>query len=327
MAMSWLLQQLGVLVLRARAVGARLRRKISIRSVTIAGALEDRSSAAIGLTDAGLLDYGARRISVIEIRKGREMRSRLPTLNRLPDLSDWKSGTPLTNILFELRTPVMIHRKSWEYALCIEGLIKLGVVKPESKAIAVGAGYETPLFYFANRIAKMVATDLYDNPEHEGRPDMLTAPEKYAPFEYHRDRLEVLRMSGADLKFQDQTFDFAFCLSSIEHFGNREIQRKALSEIKRVLKPAGIACIITEVIVEGAPHHEYFTPSELSEMFLSDPELSLVGGALSLSVSEELMNLSIDIRNGAEHGYSPHIVLSDGDRKWTSCSMFLQKGS
>lgn len=311
MSRSWLSEKLEKLSPWARSTGASHQEPMASES----------SSPITDVTVVANDKMGP----TVEIRDGLSLRSRAPTLNRLPDISDWRSGSPLVDLLFDLRSPVMVHRKSWEYALCIQGLTELGAVQPEARAIAIGAGYETPLFYFANRIAKMVATDLYDNPEHEGRPDMLTTPESYAPFDYRRDNLDVLQMPGDDIKFEDESFDFAFCLSSIEHFGSRETQRRALSEIRRVLKPGGTACIITEVILEGPPHHEYFTPSELSAMFLRDPELRLVGGDLSLAISREMMKLCINIHNEYELGLSPHIVLTDGDRKWTSCSLFLQK--
>jgi len=76
--------------------------------------------------------------------------------------------------------------------MCIYGLEKLGVVTSTSAAPAVGAGYERPLYYFANSIARMVATDLYDNPDHEGKPAMLTGPGKSAPFPYRKESLQAL---------------------------------------------------------------------------------------------------------------------------------------
>ena len=219
----------------------------------------------------------------------------------------------------------IIHRKAWEYGLCIEGLEHFGVVKPDAVALAVGAGYERPLFYFANKIARMVATDLYDSRRHEGKPEMLTAPWTFAPFEYRRDHLEVMRMSGDDLQFQDGTFDFLFCLSSIEHFGARPKIAKSLSEMKRVLKPGGVACIITELILEGAAHHEYFTPEEVRGMFLADPEFCLIGGPPTMTIAEELLRMPVDVRDFEDLKASPHIVLTDGERLWTSFSMFLRK--
>lgn len=76
-----------------------------------------------------------------------------------------------------------VHRKSWEYALCIHGLETLGVVTPESRALLIGAGSERPLYYSANHVREMVATDLHDDPYREGTPAMLTTPEAFRPFE------------------------------------------------------------------------------------------------------------------------------------------------
>jgi SAM-dependent methyltransferase len=265
-------------------------------------------------------------LNQVAVVSGQSMRKRPRTsLNRLPDISDWRMGSRFVEILRELNEGTYIHRKSWEYALCIEGLERLGVVTPGAKALAVGAGYERPLFYYANRIDRMIATDLYDNPEHEGKPQMLTEPWAFAPFDYRRERLDVLRMRGDDLQFAADSFDFLFCLSSIEHFGSRDTIAKAVSEMKRVLKIGGVACIITELILRGASHHEYFTLAELDGMFLRDPGFSLVGGAVDTDISEEMISLAVDVRSSEDLSFSPHIVLTDGERTWTSFSMFLQK--
>src|ERR1700730_2011729 len=140
-------------------------------------------------------------------------RRRATSLNRLCNVRDWEPRGDLSEIMGELREPVCIHRKAWEYAICILGMKRLGRIFPTARALSVGAGYERPLFYFANRIGMMVATDLYENPEHEGRPAMLRQPEQFAPFEYRRDHLKVMRMNGKALQFADSEFDFAFCLS------------------------------------------------------------------------------------------------------------------
>lgn len=247
------------------------------------------------------------------------------SLNRLPDISDWRIDSRFSNILGELNCGRYIHRKDWEYALCIEGLEKLGVVHPKARALAVGAGYERPLFYFANKIEMMVATDLYENPDNEGKPAMLTEPWSFSPIEYRREHLEVLRMGGDQLEFPDNSFDFIFCLSSIEHFGSRKTIAKSLSEMKRVLKPGGVACIITELILQGAAHGEYFLPDEMTEMFLSDPTFPLAGGPMSMNISREMFNLPVSVHIPGDTMNSPHLVLNDGERLWTSASMFLQK--
>ena len=261
-------------------------------------------------------------ITVVPDDRLREMER--PSLNRLCNTLDWSAWGPLSNVMNEMADSVTIHRKSWEYALCVHGLRELGVVNEDAHALAVGAGYERPLFLFANTVRRMVATDLYDNPDHEGRPDMLTHPERYAPFPYREDHLEVHRMPGDELRFDDDTFDFTFCLSSIEHFGSREIQRRSLEEMRRVTRPGGVLSIATELILNDASHHEYFRPDELEAMFLHHPGLELAGGQLDLRIQKSLVDYPIDLATSGNSGAAPHITLLTEGCVITSVMMFLR---
>lgn len=247
------------------------------------------------------------------------------SLNRLPDPSDWMPGNRFTDILRSLGQPIVIHRKAWEYGLSIEGLERLGMVTPDARAIAVGAGTEPVLYHFANCIGRMVATDLYENPGNEGNPAMLLDPATFAPFPYRQERLEVYRMAGDQLAFEDGAFDFAFCLSSIEHFGPREVQRASLDEMVRVVRPGGIVCIITELILSEGEHPEYFRWEELQKMFLARPDLRLVGGAPDLRISESVLRYPTDLDHSRFIDRSPHIALRRGPLMWTSFSMFLER--
>lgn len=247
------------------------------------------------------------------------------SLNRLPDFCDWEPGNRQTDILREIGQPVCIHRKPWEYSLAITGLEQLGVVTENAQALAIGAGSEPPIYYYANKIARMVATDLYDNPDHEGRPAILENPAAFAPFPYREDHLEVLSMPGDALAFPDESFDFAFCLSSIEHFGSRETQRRSLAETARVLKPGGVYCCITELILTRShTHPEYFTFEEIEEIFFGQNGFELVGGKPDYRISKSLLDYPTTVPS-KHMSRSPHIVLEQEAMKWTSFSMFLRK--
>ena len=264
-------------------------------------------------------------MSPIDVHPDDLMRERVrSSLNRVPDIGDWEVGNELTDSMRRLNEPVGIHRKSWEYSVCITGLERLGVVSSQATALGVGAGYERPLFHFANTCARMVATDLYDNPDHEGTPAMVTDPGRFAPFPYAEDRLEVRAMPGDRLEFPDDTFDFAFCLSSIEHFGTRETQRRSLDEMARVVRPSGILCIITELILTDHHDDEYFRWEEIEDMFLRHPRLELVGGEPDLSISQSLVDFPVAPSETARVNASPHIVLRRDEMLWTSFSMFLR---
>ena len=262
----------------------------------------------------------------IEVLRDCDLRQAERTsLNRLCDISDWRADGPASRWMATLREGVYVHRKAWEYAWAIHGLSELGVVRDDARAIAVGAGSEKPLYYFANHVHEMLATDLYDLQHEEGVPEMLTTPEAFAPFEYRRDHLRVQRMDGANLEVEDASFDFAFSLSSIEHFGSREKIRNSVSEMARVVRPGGVVCITTELILNRSTHNEYFTRDEIDEVILSVPGLALVGGPLDLRISQSLVQHPIQLDIEANHHVSPHIVLYSRGVLWTSLSLFLRK--
>jgi SAM-dependent methyltransferase len=246
------------------------------------------------------------------------------SLNRLPDTSDWVVGSELVETMTRMGEGAYVHRKAWEYGVCVQGLTQLGALTPDARGLAVAAGSERPVFYLTNFVSEIVATDLYDNPFHEGNPEMLTNPAKFAPCDWEPSKLKVLQMDACELRFDDEEFDFCFSLSSIEHFGPREKTIKAISEMRRVLKPGGIACIITELILNKTTHAEYFSPAEFENIILKAPGFELIGGEPDLTISESLVKHPINI-NVDNLQVSPHIVLTDGRVVWTSLSVFLRK--
>jgi len=266
------------------------------------------------------------RLPAIEIvPDGVLRRTRPVSWNRLCNMRDWEPGGALSQTMKDIDEVPTIHRKPWEYAICINGLRELGCVTENSTAIAVGAGYERPLFYFANHIKKVVATDLYDNPDHEGQPGMLTNPESFASIPYRKDHLEVYAMSALDLNFPDETFDFAFCLSSIEHFGSRDDIRRAFNEMIRVVKTGGKLCIITELILNNQTHYQCFTPDEIEDVFLRHPHAYPVGGDFDLRIAKSLYEYPIDVEDTEFIKVAPHIVIDIGGPVITSLSMFFEK--
>lgn len=245
--------------------------------------------------------------------------------NRLPSTFDWRIWGPFCATIAHLRDGHGMHRKSWEFATCIQGLDALLPPRPEFKAFATGAGCERPLYHYANVVLEMHATDLYDLSHPEGQPSMLSNPSAHAPFPFRESHLFVQRMDGRNLDFRDGQFDFGFSLSSIEHFGTREEQRHAFSEMIRVTRPGGVLCVVTELILNDARHEEYFSPEELNEVFFTDPRVKLVGGEPDLRVQQSLFDYPCDLRDSENVDKSPHLVLTDGQVIWTSFSMFFQR--
>ena len=186
-----------------------------------------------------------------------------PSLNRVCRPDAWDDPEWLGYVRALGIDTGLVHRKVFEWAQLVFGLERLGALGPDKSVLGVGAGHEHVLYHLANRSRLTVATDLYgghfvETPAQEAAPDFLADPGQYAPFPYRRDRLLPMPADGLHLPFADKTFDAVYSLSSIEHFGGPEAASQAMREKARVLKPGGIACVATELVLEGPANDELF---------------------------------------------------------------------
>jgi len=207
---------------------------------------------------------------------------------------DWNS----TNKIVGLRKSGFIHRKDWEWALGIIAMKRFNRLNDKCTAIGIGAGREEVLFYLANHLKHVYATDIYDGKEWDNfaPSDFPDNPRKYAPFPYKEDALTVLRMDGTKLEFPSETFDIAFSFSSIEHFGgeNHEGALKSLKEMERVLKKDGIAVIATEYIINNRDHQEFFNKETIySDLIDKLDSLKLVE-PLDLRITTKTLDTVMD---------------------------------
>jgi ubiquinone/menaquinone biosynthesis C-methylase UbiE len=173
----------------------------------------------------------------------------------LRDFDDPQLLATIADILPERDPKTHIERKVWEFAMLAMFLEEIGRLSEDTEALSVGAGDERIVFWLANRIGKVVATDVYGEGAfsgNEANPSMLEDPRAHAPFPYREDHLEVLWMDARDLKYPSDSFDVVFTLSSIEHFGSPADIAQSAREIGRVLKPGGHAVVVTECFVR---HH------------------------------------------------------------------------
>jgi SAM-dependent methyltransferase len=219
-----------------------------------------------------------------------------------------------------------MHRKGYELTQLLFGLSRLGAVRDDVHVVSVGAGHEPVLYWLANHVARVVATDLYEGAwqaegSMEGDAVVLADPARYAPFPYRRDRLEFLRMDGTRLEFEDASFDVAYSLSSIEHFGRVDGARRAIAEMARVLRPGGILALATEYCLSGPPHHEAFQPAEVHAL-LDHPGLDLVA-PLDELVWRRYDYRAVDLR--VNRHQTPQLVVQDLGTEFTSVMAFLRK--
>lgn len=221
---------------------------------------------------------------------------------------------------------LVMHRKPYEFTQLLYGCRRLGVLRDDACYLSVGAGHEHVLYWLANHVLRVVATDMYegvwqDERAREGDPIVLQNPEQYAPFPYRHDHLEFMRMDGRSLKFADRTFDVTYSLSSIEHFGGFEGAAQTMREMARVLKPGGVLALATEYVISGPPHEETFQPAEVRAL------LDASGLTLVEPIDEQVYRRyecePVDL---ADNPYrSPHMTVRLGSTVFTSVMAFLRK--
>jgi SAM-dependent methyltransferase len=221
---------------------------------------------------------------------------------------------------------LVMHRKPYEFTQLLYGCRRLGMLRDDASFLSVGAGHEHVLYWLANHVRRVVATDMYegvwqDERAREGDPIVLENPEQYAPFPYRRDRLAFMRMDGRSLKFPDETFDVSYSLSSIEHFGGLEGAAQTMREMARVLKRGGILALATEYVISGPPHEETFQPAEVRSL-IDASGLTLVEPIDEL-VYRRYESQPVDL---ADNPYrSPHMTVRLGETVFTSVMVFLRK--
>jgi len=257
----------------------------------------------------------------------------------------------IDDIVPGLEPPQRVHRKNWEYAMLTLFFEDSGLLREDVRILSVGAGHETVLFWLANRVAKVVATDIYGEGTFSGLEadrTMLTDPTSFSPYPYRESHLETRHMDAKRLEFENDSFDAVFSLSSIEHFGSWADIRRSAQEIGRVLRPGGAAFIVTECFLGrsllGPPAVQevggklfwpirIFTPATLQSEIVEPSGLELVQ-PLEMKPSDTGTNVielhgggRITSTTGADY---PHIAVrvqrfGVRTQKWTSVGLAMSR--
>ena len=248
---------------------------------------------------------------------------------KLCDIKDWYGAKWLAYLdkMGETFGGTNYQRKAWEWAQGAYALDHLGLLNEEATALGVGVGTEQIIFFLANNIKKVIATDIYGEGSFAGLTayeDMLTAPEKYAKIKYRKDHLEVRHMDGTKLDFPDYSFDFTFSFSSIEHFGGHSAAATAVKEMGRVTKPGGAVVITTEVILNGLDHEEFFRPSDLTKYLVEYSDLILLED-IDYLLSDETIAATVDFSHANRRYVNPQVICRLNGVYWTSVCLVLIK--
>jgi SAM-dependent methyltransferase len=261
----------------------------------------------------------------------------------IPKLQDITYYNKCQGIL--ARKPGQIHRKDWEWTLGIIAMKRFGKLHNNNNtAIGIGAGKELILFYLANHLGHLYATDLYSTKDWKdfAPADFPENSSKYSPFPYNQSALTVLRMDGTRLEFPSDSFDIAFSFSSIEHFGGEAYSGalKSLKEMERVLKPGGIAIVATEYIInnKNPPDltNQFYNESTIYSHLIDKLDVMKLVEPLDLTISQKTLDKGIiDASNAVDWDTSrvdddfkqanPYIVIKLGNMLVTSIMLVFQK--
>ena len=247
-----------------------------------------------------------------------------PKLNRLCYVED-SENIEIMEIISQLQQS--FTRRSWEWANAVVAMRRFGKLSNNSKAIGIASSTEPLLFYLANNINHVYATDLYDSTRYMYTPsDFPENPKKYAPFPYKEDALTVLRMDATNLEFPSESFHIAFSISSIEHFGGKNHSRalRSLKEVERVLKTGGIAVITTEYILNEKDHPEFFNRSTIYDNLINKLQKLQLVEPLDLRITSKTLDTAIGLCDEVDNTH-PHIVVRYGDILLTSIMLVFQK--
>lgn len=153
--------------------------------------------------------------------------------------------------------PGDIFRKNWEKAAVAHLAKSFGYYSDKSSGLGLGVGREVLLYLFSNHCGRIVGIDLYKSGSEHGCG--MTCDDVYAasPFKYRRERLEIKSMDMRKLDFPDETFDFVWSVSAVEHVKTGDELVTVFREVERVLKPGGHAFISSEWnMVRGNPTYQ-----------------------------------------------------------------------
>jgi len=225
-----------------------------------------------------------------------------------------------------------VYRKGWEWTHCVYGLDQLGAVTADARGLAVGAGRECLIFYFADRIREVVALDLYGNAlwsatgGREATEEVIHNTERFNLKAVDLRKIRFANCSGTDIKEPDASFDFCWSMSSIEHFGGHEAAATAMREMARVTRPGGIVAVATEyLLLPEYTHEEFFNQKDIQQYLIdSVPELQLISGVNWDTLTPEYLIDSIAVPQGVDR-LRRHVVLNDGAVQWTSVMLFFRK--
>lgn len=156
----------------------------------------------------------------------------------------------------QLREPVHLHRKGWEYTYICQALYERGVLEPGKRGIGFGVGKEQLPALFASMGVQVVATDLSNEDRRragwhrDSRPPEVYLNEAYPPLCPPEQFAKLVECRVLDMRewnsFPSEEFDFCWSTGSLEHLGGIRHGEEFIRASLAALKPGGVAVHTTE---------------------------------------------------------------------------------
>ena len=256
---------------------------------------------------------------------------------KLCDTADWYDPEFETIIRDNLRTKPHLHRKQWEFAMIFRVLQETGMLNGNTEGIAFGAGKERLIYSVMEKVKKLTATDLYST-DAKWSGTKTDTPKEYllsqAPFEVDPDRLDAKYMNMRDIKFPDDTFDFAYSSCVFEHISEDDAGFvEHLKEVHRTLKEGGVYVMTTEYVYGDEtmrmPGSHFFELNHLLGIIeQSGLHVAPVFDARLTQISaNEPAPLPDDVGFSFGKKWIPHVTCLRQSLVFTSCLLLLTKDS
>jgi SAM-dependent methyltransferase len=254
-----------------------------------------------------------------------------------PDFHYWIS---------QLRLPLLINRKYWEYFVLLHQSFLAGLFerksflaglfeRSSSRVLGFGVGNEPIPAYFASKRVKVTATDYIEGPSADAwsgtnqllnienlvRPEICSV-EIFNTF----TAVENVDMNSIPSVFDNQ-FDLCYSLCSLGHIGGFSNGRNFILESLNVLKPGGIAIHTFEMDLGNLERYEQ--PDHT--IFLKEDVISIIEEAKSLGF--EVKKYVLEQGDGYLENYldqypfgsSPHLFLDLNGRQCLPTVLIIKK--
>ena len=159
----------------------------------------------------------------------------------------------------QIRSPLIYHRKIWEFAYVLQALYENGLLRPGSKGLGFGCGEEPLPSYLASLGLSLTVTDLpaedaqargwVDTNQHAANLDKAYRSEFLDRESFDR-RVSLREVDMNAIPADLRGYDFCWSVCALEHLGSLSNGLDFIEQSLRTLRPGGLAVHTTEYNID-----------------------------------------------------------------------------